>query len=69
MDKAARSLGIVAPGLFEEERDDVGGMIPMDRFLAEKKTSTPAKPVADGKHEGKDHIQDSITLDQSEHDS
>lgn len=63
MDEAARSLGVDASGLFQEEREHVRGMTPMDKFLAEKMTSTLAKPVADGKHEIKDHDQDLISLD------
>jgi len=63
LDEAARSLGIDALALFEEERENVGGMARMDRYLAEKKTGTQAKSVADGKHEGKEHVRDLISLD------
>lgn len=48
--------------LFEEEHERVGDMTPMDRFLAEKKTGTLAKPVVDGKHEVKDHDHDLTSL-------
>ncbi len=61
LDDAARSLGMTALGLFEEERERTRGMTPMDRFLAEKKTSTLAKPVVEEKT--KDHDQDLISLD------
>ncbi len=69
LDKAASSLGVNAFGLFEEERENAEGMTPMERFLAEKKTSTLAKVVVNGKEEIKDHDRDLISLDSSGHDS
>lgn len=61
LDDAARSHGTNALGLFEEEREHTRGLGPMERFLAEKKTSTLAKPVMEEKT--KDHDQDLISLD------